>query len=1440
MESTDGSSSDGALVTGGSAEKDATLAVKVALNIRPLIGLERMQGCKDCITVVSGEPQVQIGSHSFTFDHVYGSTSKPMSLIFEECVAPLVEGLFQGYNATVLAYGQTGSGKTYTMGTGYTVGGSTEGVIPKVMETIFQRVDSLREKADFQIRVSFIEILKEEVHDLLDPSPPATVKAELTNGGGFGSGSSKNLTGGKPPIQIRETSNGGITLAGVTETDVASQSEMAICLEQGSLCRATGSTNMNTRSSRSHAIFTITLEQRRKWEMPLNSSSLILEDAGEDYLCAKLHLVDLAGSERAKRTGADGVRFKEGVHINKGLLALGNVISALGDEKKRKEGGHVPYRDSKLTRLLQDSLGGNSRTVMIACVSPADSNAEETLNTLKYANRARNIQNKPTVNRDPMAAEMQRMRQQLELMQAELLCARAGSAPEEVQLLKEKVAWLEVTNNDLRQELTEARSQIEDLGRKALEARVDRDKLQLKLEQLRSGKTLEEVDGDGDAEGESLLKRIKELEDQLQTAQVSGGSTVRPILRSTSLGDADATSRILDFPCIPNGGGASLLPLASATGSGDPEASAKEVEHAQLQENLDRELQELNKRLEQKEAEMKSFLSPNTAVLKQHFEKKLVELEEEKINLQRERDRLHNEVATLTSTSDEQSHKMQETNKKIKDLETQIADLKKKEENQSQQLKAKQRADEAAKRLQEEIHRIKSQKVQLQQKIKSESEQYRLWKAAREKEVLQLRKEGRRTEYEMHKLQGLHQRQKLVLQRKTEEAAAATRRLKELLGKAARDSGQGTSFMGNSTQNNEKSLQTVLDQELEMAVRTHEVRVAYEKQKEMRAEWAKELLSLKEEEELLKSSTNPNPSMSPGARSARMRLLETMIKNSSDNLVNMASQLSEAEERDRVYGGRMRWQQLRTMGEAKSLLQLAFDTAASSKCRLGEIEAEHKEFKEKNAELEQLLRQSEARRKEMERQSWVNENSGVSTLTTVTLAGLDAGMKEGTNEDIKAGGVLTRSQAPASKTRSKTLLEQMRSDQAAASNEGHHYVTRKAGRGIASTRNAQYMESNSSEGELDMDTEQSDEEWNEDSEKQAVRRTKALGGFRLPRQKSMSLDKSRSGSNHELHSQEQEPFGSIISRSSSGEAVFEDNQDKERERLSTFSCSCGRSSGCKTNKCECKAAGGFCGYGCGCKAGKCNNREAVEVEEVSSSTLATSVQMEMAETLAAVGVDQAQRGFYYTGEAGKLSAGLEVKRAERYLAVHGATLLESAWKEETQNAEVQEEVESREAVQDPDEEVVTKKHQRRVLKDIGNMKVNGRGRPAGKQKKVQLIQLTVQTEMPPSTTAALAVAASTTPSTTPSEVPANVPAVIPEIVSPLWRQQSLQRRNYNPQLSPLRLRANKFGDSKSGVGCSNDESGAAKNPKAGNGSGSPARPARQQDEKENIQRNSFV
>ncbi|AES59395.1 putative plus-end-directed kinesin ATPase [Medicago truncatula] len=929
--------------------------VKVAVHVRPLINDEKLQGCKDCVTVVSGKPQVQIGAHSFTFDHVYGSTGSPSSAMFDECVSSLVGGLFQGYNATVLAYGQTGSGKTYTMGTG-SKDGYQAGIVPQVMSSLFSKIETLKNQIEFQLHVSFIEILKEEVRDLLDPS--FLSKPDTTNGH-----TGKVTIPGKPPIQIREASNGVITLAGSTEVSVATLKEMSACLEQGSLSRATGSTNMNNQSSRSHAIFTITLEQMRKLNNP---SEISLNDTmNEDYLCAKLHLVDLAGSERAKRTGSDGLRFKEGVHINKGLLALGNVISALGDEKKRKEGVHVPYRDSKLTRLLQDSLGGNSRTVMIACISPADINAEETLNTLKYANRARNIRNKPVVNRDPMSNEMLKMRQQLETLQAEL-CARSGGSSDEVQVLKERISWLEAANEDLCRELHEYRSRC-------------------------SGAVQSEKDAyDGS------MYNVK----------------------------TDGLKRGLPFT-------APDYPTSEATGdSREIEEVAKEWEHTLLQNSMDRELHELNKRLEQKESEMKLFGSSDPETLKQHFGRKIMELEDEKRTVQQDRDRLLAEVENLAAGSDGQTHKSEDIHaQKLKALEAQILDMKKKQDSQVQLLKQKQKSDEAAKRLQDEIQSIKAQKVQLQQRIKQEAEQFRQWKASREKELLQLKKEGRRNEFERHKLQALNQRQKMVLQRKTEEAAMATKKLKELLEarkSSNRDASVTVNGSGTTKQSNEKSLQRWVDHELEVMVKEHEVRFEYEKQSQVRAALGEELAMLKQVNEFAASGLSPPKgkngfarafSMSLNARMARIASLENMLSISSNSLVAMASQLSEAEERERAFTNRGHWNQLRSMGEAKILLQYMFNSLADTRCQMWEKDMEMREMKDQIRELVGLLRQSEIKRKEVEKELKVRELDDATTLAKPVSGNSPNSLKHSV-DDIKEP--LSPDPVPASKQRKYT------------------------------------------------------------------------------------------------------------------------------------------------------------------------------------------------------------------------------------------------------------------------------------------------------------------------------------------------------------------------------------------------------------------------------------
>ncbi|XP_068653718.1 kinesin-like protein KIN-4C [Aristolochia californica] len=1105
---------DTKVVTGGNAyEKDTSQCVKVAVNIRPLIATELLVGCTDCVTVTSGEPQVQIGSHAFTFDHVFGGGGAPSSQIFDDCVAPLVESLFSGYNATVLAYGQTGSGKTYTMGTNYTADANSCGIIPKVMDTIFSKVEALKESTEFLIRVSFIEIFKEEVFDLLDPTPVCSTKNDGT--------AAKTSALSKAPIQIRETVNGGITLAGVIEAEVRSKEEMSSFLAQGSLSRATGSTNMNSQSSRSHAIFTICIEQKK---IPDCTNAVgINDEISDDILCAKFHLVDLAGSERAKRTGADGLRFKEGIHINKGLLSLGNVISALGDDKKRK-GGHVPYRDSKLTRLLQDSLGGNSKTVMIACVSPADTNAEETLNTLKYANRARNIQNKAIINRDPMAAQMQKMRSQLEQLQAELLFFHGEGAPsEELQILRHRISTLEASNADLCKELQESQSACDRLAQCALDAQVEKDKLIMKIQSAKMGKSWEEIDDMDGNQNTDLVRnyvaKIQELEGELYRLQNFSNSSKNSLIGCLELEDDGLHSEEAFCPSL----------------NDELDEAEKEREHSSIQDILDQELQELDKRLEQKEAEMKRFSKVDTSVLKQHYEKKLLELEQEKKALQKEIEELRLNLANISSSSDDGAQKLKEQYlQKLNGLESQVSELKRKQDAQSQLLRQKQKSDDAAKKLQDSIQRIKAQKVQLQHKIKQESEQFRMWKVSREKEVLQLRKEGRRNEYEMHKLLALNQRQKMVLQRKSEEAAMATKRLKELL--EARKASPREIGGGNGSRPSIQALMQAIEHELEVIVRVQEVRSKYERQMEERTAMAKEVAKLKEESEMLKQKAVGDwPSaMSPGARNSRIFALENMLATSSSTLVAMASQLSEAEERERLFSGKGRWNHVRSLAEAKNLMNYLFNLASSSKCQLRDRELDCrekdsivKEQKEKVVKLSSMLRQLEAKMAEMHQQKLLNVNVKKTALETDATPGA----QNSNNGD-----------------------------------EGHNYDLRKFPRSSQIFwTGLEDMDTSESEQSYHSDI-ASDSEWEKSELKQPKRQPK----------------KDLKPGPHQTA-----PLTLEEVENTSDEAVCPPRVTKF---ASEVCCSCSKQSKCKTTKCACRCAGTSCGDTCGCMSAKCANR----------------------------------------------------------------------------------------------------------------------------------------------------------------------------------------------------------------------------------------------------------
>uniref|UniRef100_A0A665SZB0 Kinesin motor domain-containing protein n=1 Tax=Echeneis naucrates TaxID=173247 RepID=A0A665SZB0_ECHNA len=352
-------------------------AVQVAVRIRPLLPKELLHCHESCITADPELCRVTLGhDRHFLCDFLF-EESCCQEEVYSSSVQPLIDAFFQGFNATVFAYGQTGSGKTYTIGEANICSFRDEeqGIIPRAVADVFKLLDE-NDLTDFSVRVSYLEVYKEEFKDLLEVET-----------------ASKD-------IHIRED-KGNIVLCGVKECEVEGLDEVLSLLESGNTARHTGATQMNPNSSRSHTIFTLYMDQRRGSSRLYGNNT----SSGPQMLSSKFHFVDLAGSERILRTGNTGERLKESIQINSGLLALGNVIGALGDPKRK--GSHIPYRDSKITRILKDSLGGNSKTIMIACISPSSSDFDESLNTLNYATRARNIQNRATVNckREPDRVE---------------------------------------------------------------------------------------------------------------------------------------------------------------------------------------------------------------------------------------------------------------------------------------------------------------------------------------------------------------------------------------------------------------------------------------------------------------------------------------------------------------------------------------------------------------------------------------------------------------------------------------------------------------------------------------------------------------------------------------------------------------------------------------------------------------------------------------------------------------------------------------------------------------------------------------------------------------------------------------------------------------------------------------------------------------------------
>uniref|UniRef100_A0A8D1EXG8 Kinesin family member 21B n=1 Tax=Sus scrofa TaxID=9823 RepID=A0A8D1EXG8_PIG len=764
--------------------------VKVAVRIRPQLSKEKIEGCHICTSVTPGEPQVLLGKDkAFTYDFVFDLDTW-QERVYSTCVSKLVEGCFEGYNATVLAYGQTGAGKTYTMGTGFDMATSEEeqGIIPRAIAHLFGGIAERKRRAqeqgvagpEFKVSAQFLELYNEEILDLFDSARDPDARHRRSN------------------IKIHEDANGGIYTTGVTARLISSQEELIQCLKQGALSRTTASTQMNVQSSRSHAIFTIHVCQMR--------------------LCARPD-----------------------------LLALGNVISALGDQSKKVV--HVPYRDSKLTRLLQDSLGGNSQTIMIACVSPSDRDFMETLNTLKYANRARNIKNKVVVNQDKTSQQISALRAEIARLQMELMEYKAGKrvigedGTEGYSDLFQENAMLQKENGALR------------LRVKAMQEAIDAINSRVTHLMSQEANLLLAKAGDGnEAIGALIQNYIREIE-ELRTKLLESEAMNESLRRSLSRASARGPYSLGASPAAP----ASSMEDASEvirrakqdlerlkkkevrqrrkspekeafkkraklqqenseeTDENEAEEEDEEREESGCEEEEGREdededsgseesLVDSDSDPEEKEVNYQADLADLTCeieikqklidelensqrrlqTLKHQYEEKLILLQNKIRDTQLERDRVLQNLSTMECYTEEKANKIKaDYEKRLREMNRDLQKLQAAQKEHARLLKNQSRYERELKKLQAEVAEMKKAKVALMKQMREEQQRRRLVETKRNREIAQLKKEQRRQEFQIRALESQKRQQEIVLRRKTQEVSALRRLAKPMSERVA-------------------------------------------------------------------------------------------------------------------------------------------------------------------------------------------------------------------------------------------------------------------------------------------------------------------------------------------------------------------------------------------------------------------------------------------------------------------------------------------------------------------------------------------------------------------------------------------------------------------------------------------------------------------------------
>lgn len=464
--------------------------IRVVIRCRPMSENEKKAGYQKVVQMFPEKGEIVISNGSdeppkvFTFDAVFNEMVMQKE-IYEDAALPIVHNVFEGYNGTIFCYGQTGTGKTHTM-EGDMKPKEMRGMMSRAFESVFEGIDDTSDTTKFLVRVSYLEIYKENIRDLLSSNP-------------------------KNKLQLHEKKDSGVYVKDLSSFIVKSAAEIQKVQDTGRKNKQMASTNMNAQSSRSHSVFTIIVEISEKGP-----------DGKEHIRMGKLNLVDLAGSERQSKTDASGQRLEEAIKINLSLTTLCQVIAALTDTKAT----YIPYRDSQLTRILQDSLGGNAKTVMCSNIGPADYNMDETINSLRWASRAKRIKNKPRINEDPKDAMLREFQDEIIRLREQLSQINSGADPSQLGIkglktvkevekvievkdeakLKELEAKLKAEKDQIKASAEEERRRIEAEKNLAEEERVRL------LEELRNK---EESQEKSKTKQQELVKKLKKMEEKV-------------------------------------------------------------------------------------------------------------------------------------------------------------------------------------------------------------------------------------------------------------------------------------------------------------------------------------------------------------------------------------------------------------------------------------------------------------------------------------------------------------------------------------------------------------------------------------------------------------------------------------------------------------------------------------------------------------------------------------------------------------------------------------------------------------------------------------------------------------------------------------------------------------------------------------------------------------